>query len=1468
MTWKERLIGIPLAVLGAALLLVTAAGMMFTRTDWGREKVRSFALEKLNGAIRGRVEIDEVLEGDLLRMVRVAGVRIYEPDGREFARVDTLSVHYRWADFLIGNVTLPKATLVGPKVNFRVDPDSGWNFLRVFAGRGDGEEGGGQPGRSRRIVVREVAIRAGDISLRTDWKPEPGLDPDSSRWFLERTPNGWERVIRLERFNATLPNARVAGPSEQGRLFQISQLVARASIIGEPVEIEQLRADIEVVHDTLSFQIWQANLPDSQVFGQGWVTLRSDPDYEFTLRGNPVTTEDLVWLIPQLPPGVANLDFHFLNHQGQIALEARNATWESSDASATGDFAMALREGPDGLRFNDVDLQVDRVHTSLIEALTGWSLPIAADLAGRLALDGPLSALQVDADMLIEPDDRAGTSHVTASGLVYGERSDLGARSLDVRFDDLHLDVVRAFAPGVSVRGVLNGTVGLDGRLSDRLRVDLDIEQRDGDLVPTRLRDGGTITKRRGEPLRLDIGLTVDTVSLATLAEYFPAIPVRGTFAGRIGARGALDDLRVSALLRGVGDSLRVTGELQIAGERPRYSGTVAGWSMRLPEFRRGIPTSNIDFKLDLLQGEGSTVSGLEARGRAQISASFVGGVEFDSAAAELRVADGRLLVDTAVAVGDFGELRASGGLSLLRQESDSLRFELDADSLGAFNPWFFPDLEALTGPGRLTPVGDATEPAATGVEGIATVQAWLVRRAGSFALHGTAEGEHFTYNKFSADSFRVDRFDVGSEDSQLVARGDITALGAGLGDLRFGQVRLSGEHLATRTNLEFQVRQERASLSGSLWASWESETRDIGVNDLTAQLGGSVWVLQSPALVHYEEDGFAVRDVELVSSSGRAVLDGFVNDSGPIGLRARLSGVQLADVGALWRDTTDMAGLVALDFELAGVGRRPTLQGSYEITDGHLLDVDFSRLAGTVGYDGRDLSVDASLWRGETRMALVRGTLPLDLQLPGFGLTIPDRTVDLSLDADSVPLVLTRIVTDQIADVGGYGTGTVQFGGTPGDLRLAGEAELTAGRFRVMRSGIRYTNLHGRLVFEGKDLRLNDVVFSSVEGGRGNASGRVTFTSLSNPQFDLSVRAESLPAYDQLDARAVVSGVIRLNGAYEAPVVSGDLSVVSGVLYVEEIGRQREIVDPFISDMSLLEQILGTEAAQRAAPSPFMDNLSMDLGLNVVQNTWLRSEEMNVEISGQLMVAMRPGEEEWRITGTLTAVRGDYRMFNKRFEVVDGTIEFVGTEGVNPNLRIVSLYTVQTQKQPIVIRLVIGGTLENMTLSLESDHRPPISESDLLSYLLFGRPAFELTRASAERSLLNDVAAGVPQAFVGYALSSLLVGEAGIAYVDVSRVERPTVEGEYRSGVGPALAATQVEVGWYLAPTVFVSVAQHLVGAVRPTVRLDWRLEDRLTLRGVTEPRFGREGVLFYGGPGSSVEQSIGLFLLYGWSY
>lgn len=1475
MTWKERLIGIPLALAGALLLLATGAGMTFTRTDWGREHVRSFALEKLNEAIVGRVEIDEVLEGDLLRSVRMAGVRIYEPDGQRFAQVDTVAVHYRWSDFLLGNVTVARVTLVGPIVNLRTTRGEGWNFEKVFAGRGsaDGESasGDGQGGRGRRVELREVAIRSGNVTLRFPWDPPPDSVADSSAWHVEQVDGRWERVVRIERLNASLPVARVAAPRNQGRLFQASQLSARATILREPFQIEQLRADVEVHGDTLAFDVWEADLTGSRVFGEGWVTLTGEPEYDVALRGGPVTTNDLWWLLPQLPPGVANLDFRFASRPDGTVLEAQNARWESPDATASGDYAMTLRAGPDGLEFEDVDLEVERVHSSLIAFLTGWEPPVHGELAGRVRLNGPLSRLEIDGDVTVTPDGMGSNSHITALGTLHVADGQLGASDLELQLDRVDLGLVRAFVPWVAVRGMVTGTGSLDGLLAEGLAVSLNVEQRDPGFTPTRLAGRGTVTAPVRAPLRIDARLRADEISLTTLAAYYPAIPFRGDFRGEFSVMGSLADLEVEAHLGGLGDSLAISGNLQLAAGPPRYRGNVQGWRIGLPEFREGLPQSDLDFRVDF-EGEGVRLADLQARARAHVFASFIGGVRFDSVFAELGIGDGRLRVDTSVVAAEFGELAVSGALALSADQTDSLAFDLRADSLGGFNPWLFPAIDRLPLPTVVTAAASATNGgSAPGIEGSGRVVGRLVRHEGHFAVRGSAEARGFSYGAAGADSVGIERFDIGDEAGRFIAEGTVRAAGAGFSEVRFDELEARGGLRDSLLAVEFRLVKPGAAAAGNVRALLGREAQSIGVDSLALRLGNSMWELEQPAEFYFADTGaLAVRDFELTSARRRIAVSGSVGTSGPVALNARLTGVDLGEVALLWPDTLQMAGMLELQAELSGRVRDPQVQASFEVVEGDLFSVAFSSLRGTLGYGGGALSLDASMWQGQHELARLQGTLPVDLQLPAFAFDLPERPIAMTFEGDSVPLTLVNLLTDQITDIRGHARAAVRIGGTPGSIDLQGPAILTGGGFRVPRSGITYEGLEGELRFRGVGMQLSGVTIRASQGGSGALAGSVSFADLGNPEFDLELRAVELAGYDQLDARVVASGTVQLRGRYDQPLISGDLIIVSGVLFVEEVGRQAEIIDPFEANLVLLETVFASEEGlRRATGNRFLDNLVISLSLDIERDTWLRSDEMNVEIAGDLSLYQDRAQDVLRIDGTLEAVRGEYWFFNKRFAVVGGTIEFVGEPAMNPNLRIIALYTVRTQKRPIDIRLVIGGTLEEMTLRLESSEQPPIPESDLLSYLLFGRPSYELTRSSEERNLLQDVTAGVPEAIVGYALGSLLVGGSFISYVDVSRAPlAPEAEGEYRSGSGPALAATQVEVGWYLAPTVFISVAQHLAGAVRPTVRLEWRLDENFTLRGVTEPRFGPEGTLFYGGPAANLEQSIGVFLLYGWAY
>jgi len=117
--------------------------------------------------------------------------------------------------------------------------------------------------------------------------------------------------------------------------------------------------------------------------------------------------------------------------------------------------------------------------------------------------------------------------------------------------------------------------------------------------------------------------------------------------------------------------------------------------------------------------------------------------------------------------------------------------------------------------------------------------------------------------------------------------------------------------------------------------------------------------------------------------------------------------------------------------------------------------------------------------------------------------------------------------------------------------------------------------------------------------------------------------------------------------------------------------------------------------------------------------------------------------------------VRGRYTLaigtINREFEVVSGNVQFQGTPDINPVIDIVAANRVRTGTTgaggDLTILVQITGTMQNPQLRLTSDTPVPLSESELLSYLIFGRPTFELGGAAgalAQQILVQEVIGGL----------------------------------------------------------------------------------------------------------------------------
>src|SRR5690606_27131852 len=100
---------------------------------------------------------------------------------------------------------------------------------------------------------------------------------------------------------------------------------------------------------------------------------------------------------------------------------------------------------------------------ALVESLApGLDIPVDGTVNGRARLGGPLSALQLDADLaLTEPG--GGTSRMVAQGEVGMLEDAFRMRGLNVELRPLQVGLARAFMPDLPVGGQVSGSASADG---------------------------------------------------------------------------------------------------------------------------------------------------------------------------------------------------------------------------------------------------------------------------------------------------------------------------------------------------------------------------------------------------------------------------------------------------------------------------------------------------------------------------------------------------------------------------------------------------------------------------------------------------------------------------------------------------------------------------------------------------------------------------------------------------------------------------------------------------------------------------------------------------------------------------------------------------------------------------------------------------------------------------------------------
>ena len=921
---------------------------------------------------------------------------------------------------------------------------------------------------------------------------------------------------------------------------------------------------------------------------------------------------------------------------------------------------------------------------------------------------------------LSEIDLRAPGSSATGSvrAVIGGARPLLEA--IDLRVDPLSLDLVEAFTGPLPYGGTVTGTIrgtqadirfDLRGRLTTPTITEPFVTDLTGQVALTEA--GFELTNTQ---------VTLDRVPLAALNAIAPGLPFSGPISGTVGLSGAPGEgpLRLDLRLEAGGGIVTINGFADVSGTVPSYDveGRLIGVRLRSV---LAPPVPPVEVHADFAV-EGSGTDPRTATATVAANGTFTGWETEpgDTLVARATLANGTVTVrELSLEAGPV--VLASAGTWNFVGGSGTIEYDLAVTDLAPLAPYLPADQtgQSRFARGRLRLAGTASgtleEP----------------------HLEGEVTGEGFRWGEWAAQSFTGEYAVALLEglprvETDLVADELRTPFGdfEGVeGHIDFGrptfQIAIAADQEGGRGVVEIEA-------DGRIE---EEGGREIFIRTMEVDLQQQRWRLPAPARIAWTMgDAVSVEGMELVQTDGdgRVVLDGIVAPVDDMDVTLDVAGLPVGDVLRLVGSDLVVTGELAVQGRVAGPASSPDLDVEVTLADGSFRGVAVRSVTSTVEYDQNRLVIDGTGLLGDSARLEIGGTLPARLQLAGSPILelIDDAPIDLRIVTRTFPLSTLDPGVTFAEAVEGRIEADLRVGGTPAEPRLSGSAQLLEGALTVPLLGRRFQNIQGEILLSGREATLQRLVVAS--GGTATLTGSLDFQELTNPSLELAAELQDFRLQDVEDETAAgFSGSVRLLGTVSEPVMTGSLLADDGAISLVPL-QQPELSARLAgggSDLLLpgSELDLG-EAAEGGGIR--IANLTFEAG----DDLWLVTEEVRVRLAGTLTID-KTGTSTI-VQGTLQGTGGTFELaagpINRQFQIISSEIRFFGSPEPNPRLDIVASRVVRTPDGGNVdVRVQVSGTLLNPSMSLATATGAEIPESELLSFLIFGRPTSDLGQAT-----------------------------------------------------------------------------------------------------------------------------------------
>jgi hypothetical protein len=1094
-----------------------------------------------------------------------------------------------------------------------------------------------------------------------------------------------------------------------------------------------------------------------------------------------------------------------------------------ADSSLFSDARGEYRFGAKGLGL-DATVHGERIRLADLRALlprapaTGtarFELRLTTNPAGRSTLE--LSALEIDAE---------GSRIRGSFGLAFGGAAAPTLLPVDLVLEPLTIALLEGFTGPLPYGGEITGRIrGPPSKLTFDLTAHLTAPGL-AEPFTAGLVGEAAFTGVGFQLASLDIDLR--RVPLVVFRPFIPALSAEGLVSGHIFLAGMPGKVptRLDLRLEVAAGVITVAGVVDLTGAIPAYdlSGRLEGVQLRdllAPPLPPVLLTAQFT-----LAGQGIHLA--TAAARLRLAGQFTGwqAGPADSVVIQAAIDHGALTLDAAtlrLAALDFS---ATGTWHFEPPAIGAIHYRLMVATFAPFEPY----LPLVRGAG---------------------VAAGSLRAAGTFAgplaeprLTGTLAAASLAYDGWRADSLDA-TYDVVLHRPLTAARLHLSAqnLETPIGPYSNATV----DFTLAEPFLTLDLRAEGADGHGPLVVTADGRIgpdgrREVDLRRLLFDLAGKQWSLVQPAHIAWgAAPGFTIENFRLRETEGPGLvaINGHYPPLEATVLQVEIVDLPVADILATAGYAPVVMGLLSVDLRVRGPPTAPQVGGTFRLVNGSYRGQAIAFIEGVLLAEDRHLDARASAQLDTAGTVQVDASLPLVLDLTGVpDLSIPrNEPAHISLVADSLALRLLALTTPEVRNVEGYLKAQIDVSGTLSRPILAGSAHIQGGALTIVPLNQRYDSISGELTLADQEVRIQGLRAHS--GGWVTVEGVVAFAQPTNPGLDLNVTFNGFRAVGADDLEpAAVDGELLVTGTLQAPVIAGAVTLDHGNLALPSFGPTGAATP--------IEMVAGPAPGEEGAVATvsFIDRVKLDdVHITAGPNFWVVADQFRARLSGDLV--LHKVEDGLEIFGTLEGDRGTFTLragpLVRRFTLVHVSVRFFGTPEPNPALDITASRLIPgASGQMNEILLHLTGTLKQPHVAVTTGEGAQVPETELLSFLLFGRPSFAAPgQFPFGGPLLEEAVFGIGSLaeLASIGIEETLISDLGLP-LDYFLIQ-PT------QGPLGGLGAPTIVLGQEIAPNLFLTVNTGFGGLFGPApsgasawaASLQWRITRQWSLELALEP-------------------------------